>query len=58
MTTGVSVRSAVDIVVCRASGWGAGSDCVGADRCTGGEGVEVVDGAERAGAWVCGDASD
>ena len=56
MTTGVTVRSEIDGVVCCASGWGDGSVCAGVDCCTGGEGTEVVDGTDGAGAWFGGDA--
>ena len=58
MNTGVPVLSEIDEVVCCASGWGTGAVCAGADRFTEGEGAEVVDGADRTGAWVWADAVD
>src|SRR5204862_6629635 len=54
--TGVTVRSEIAGVDCCASGRGDGSVCACLVCCAGGEGAEVVDGTDRAGAWFGGNA--
>ncbi|MGH7216121.1 MAG: hypothetical protein ACREIG_02675 [Nitrospiraceae bacterium] len=58
MTAWITACSEIEGVVCCASGWAAGSVCAGADCCAGREGVEVVDGTDRAGTWFWVDAVD
>ena len=56
--TGVAVRSEIGGVVGCARSWGGESVCARAACCPGGEGAEVVDGTDLAGAWFWGNADD
>jgi hypothetical protein len=56
VTMAVAVCSEIEGAVCRAGGWDGENVCAGADRRTGEEDADVIDGPDRAGAWLVDDA--